>query len=92
MHVEHLHRGEFVEYAARAQAARVRAQLLGQCDMQAVGEEGDEDVRVDPVFELVMDRAHREVALEIFERLFDVHELDVVTPQLGGLGAGEIGA
>ena len=29
VYIEHLHGGEFVEHTARAQAARVRAQLLG---------------------------------------------------------------
>ena len=34
----------------------------------------------DTVLELVVDGAHGQVALEIFKRLFDLHELDVVAP------------
>ena len=45
MHIEHLYGGEFIDYATRAQAARVGTQLLRQRDVQAVGEERDEDVR-----------------------------------------------
>ena len=48
--------------------------------MQAVGEERDEDVRLDPGFELVMDGTNRQVPLEIAEGLFDFGELDVVLP------------
>ena len=39
--------------------------------MQAVGEEGEEDVGFDPLLVLVEDRADGEVALEVFEGLFD---------------------
>ena len=45
-----------------------------------------------PRFFLVVDRPDRKVAFEILERFFDLRELDVVTPQLGGIAAGEIGA
>jgi hypothetical protein len=40
--------------------------------MQAVGQEGDEDVRFDTGLELMKDRPQREIILEIFERLLDI--------------------
>lgn len=46
---------------------------------------------LDPVFELVEDGPHREIALEILEGLFDLHELDVVAPPLRRIGACEVG-
>ena len=49
---------------------RMRAQLLGQRDMQAVGQEGDEDVRLNARFVLVIDRPDRQISLEVLERLF----------------------
>ena len=39
--------------------------------MQAIGQEGDEDVRLDPGLELVKDQPDRQVAFEVFERLLD---------------------
>lgn len=53
---------------------------LPEGDMQAVGQEGNEDMCLDPGFVLVMDWADRQVTLEISERLFDFCELDVVLP------------
>ena len=70
----------------------MRSQLLGERDVQAVGQEGNEDVCFNPRFFLVVDRPDRKIAFEILERFFDLGELDVVTPQLGGVAAGEIGA
>jgi hypothetical protein len=45
----------------------MRSQLLRQCDVQAVGQGGDEDVRFNPRFVLVVDRPDRKIALEILE-------------------------
>ena len=90
--VEHLHTGELVEHAARRQARRVRSQLLGQRGMQAVGEERDKDVRFDALLVLMVDRADRQIALEVLEGFLNLDELEVVAPQLGGIVAGEIGA
>ena len=39
--------------------------------VQAVGQEGEEDVRLDAVLALMVDRADRQIALERFERLLD---------------------
>lgn len=43
------------------------------------------------MLELVVDRAYGEIAFQIFECLFDLYETNVVTPQLSGVGAGQIG-
>ena len=90
--VDHLHGGELLKHAARGQPGRLRSQLLGERDVQAVGQEGDEDVRFNPRFLLVVDRPDRKIAFEILEGFLDLRELDVVAPQLGGVAAGEIGA
>jgi hypothetical protein len=42
--------------------------------------------------QLVVDRANAQVALELFERLFDLGELDIPGPELNGIVAGEVGA
>ena len=53
-------------------------------DVQAVGQEGDEDVGFDPVLQLVVDRPQGQVALEVLEGLLDLDQLDVELPQLRG--------
>ena len=60
--------------------------------MQAIGEEGDEDVGFDTAFQLMEDRPDGEIALEVAEGLLDVDELEIVAPQSGGVVVGEIGA
>ena len=60
--------------------------------MQAIGQEGDEDVRLDAVLKLVVDRAEFQIVLEILERGLDLDELDIELPQMGGLSGAQIGA
>jgi len=40
--------------------------------MQTIGDEGDEDVRFDALFELVIDRAQLQIVLKILERRLDL--------------------
>ena len=46
LHVDHLDRRHLVEHRPRCQARRQRSQPLFQRDLQAVGEEGNKDVRL----------------------------------------------
>jgi hypothetical protein len=46
-------------------------QASRKSDVQAIGQEGDEDVRLDARLKLVKDRPDREVAFEVLERLLD---------------------
>ena len=41
---------------------------------------------------LVKDRPDRKIALEVLEGLFDLDKLEIVTPQQGGIGLGEVAA
>jgi hypothetical protein len=50
------------------------AKRLLQRDLQAVCDEGDKDVGLDPFVRLMMDRTDHEVVLEFLERLFDFDE------------------
>src|SRR5260370_6657887 len=70
--------------AERRQPWRQRMQAPRQSDVQAVGQEGDEDVRLDARLELVKDRPDCEVAFEILERLLDRHQQQIMAPQLAG--------
>ena len=70
--VDHLHGGELLEGAARGEPGGEGGELAAQRDVQAIGEEGDEDVGLDAPLALMMDRADGEVALEGSERLLDI--------------------
>ena len=78
--VDHLDGGELLEHAARGQPRRQRIQAAFERDMQAIGEEGDEDMRLDPLLLLVEDRADGEIAFEGLERLLHPNELQIVGP------------
>ena len=60
--------------------------------MQAIGEEGDEDVSLDALDQLMVDRAQLQVVLEILEGGLDFGELGVEPPQLRRLASAKIGA
>src|SRR5882757_11223536 len=92
MNIDHLDGSELLERASGGQAGCEGVQAVRQGDVQAVGEEGDEDVGFDALLVLVEDGADGEVALEVLEGLFDGDELDVVLPEQGWIVVGEIGA
>ena len=81
MHVDHLNGGELRERASGGEAGREAVQAAGQGDLEAVGEEGDEDMGFDAPFVVMEDRADREVAFEGLERLLHRDELNVVLPE-----------
>ena len=66
--------------------------LCAQRDVQAIGQEGDEDVGFDALFQLVIDRAQSQIVLEVLEGRLDLDQLDIELPQLGGLLPAQIGA
>ena len=45
--MNHLHGGELFDGAARREARRQGMEAPAECDMEAIGEEGDEDMRLD---------------------------------------------
>ena len=92
INVDHLHGREFLEHAARGEAWRERLQLLAERDVQAVGEEGDKDVRFDAPLFLVEHRPDGQIAFERFEGGFDLDELQIELPELGRIRRGEVRA
>jgi hypothetical protein len=67
MHVEHLDRRELVERLVHGEPWCTLLELILERDVQAVGKEGDEDVRFDASFFLMEDRADGQIAFEILE-------------------------
>src|SRR5271169_2750748 len=88
--VDHLHGGELLDDAARGQSWGERIEAAGEGYIEAIGEEGDEDVRLDAFDVLMEDRTDGEVALDGLERFFDGDELEIIGPQIGGIAAQEI--
>ena len=68
MDIDHLQGGELLQDGPRRQSRRARPGHVLQGDVQAVGDEGEEDVRLDPVLALMEDRADRQVVLKLLER------------------------
>ena len=62
MHVDHLHGSKLLQYAARCQPRRQRMQAPRQRDVQAISQEGNEDVGLDARLELVKDRPDGQIA------------------------------
>ena len=73
--IDHLHGGELLEHAARGKAWSECFQLLAERDVQAIGEEGDKNVRFDAPLLLMEDRADRQIAFEGLEGGLDFDEL-----------------
>src|SRR5271157_2952202 len=90
--VQHLDGGELLKHGAGRQPWRQRAQALFQRNLEAIGEEGHEDVRLDTLVCLMIDGPDGEIALELLERLLHFGELDVEGPQLRRGLSHEIGA
>src|SRR3954451_4743292 len=63
-----------------------------ESDVQAIGQEGDEDVRLDAGLELVKDWPDREIAFEVLERLLERDQQQIMAPQLGRVFLDEVGA
>jgi len=72
MHIHHFDCTQAIECFARGEAGRVLTKFVSQGHLQAVAQEGDEDVCFDAVFELVMDRPQIQIALERFKSFFHV--------------------
>src|SRR5215467_13236814 len=67
VHVEHLDGGHLVEHGARRETGSERLQAGAQRDLQAIGHESDEDVRLDTMLELMIDRPQLQIVLEVLD-------------------------
>ncbi len=92
MHIDHLQGGELLQNSPRCQSRRQGAQPMFQRDLQAVSDKRNEDVGIDTILALMVDRADGKVVFEFLEGLLDFGELKVVFPQFGGIFTVEIGA
>jgi hypothetical protein len=75
VHIEHLDGGKLVQNGTWGQAGGERTQPGSQGHVQAVGHEGDKDMRLDPTLELVKNGAQRQVVLQVLKGRFDFTRL-----------------
>ena len=92
MDVDHLDGFELFQDGAGRQARGFQLGSLLEGDLQAVGQEAHENMRLDPVVFLVVDRSQTQVVFDFLERLFDFGEYDVLFPQVFWIAGGQIGA
>ena len=69
-----------LQHATRRQPSSAALAALLERDVQAVGQEGDEDVCLDAAFGLVMNGTDRQITLQVAERLLDFGKLNIVLP------------
>ena len=91
MDIHHLDCRQLFQNGPRGQSRRQRTRLVLQRHLQAVGDEGDEEVGFDAMVELMVDRPQAQVVFQFLESLLDFSELDVVLPQGGRAGFGQVG-
>lgn len=92
MHVQHLQRRKFFQQTSRRQPAGHRPQFALQRHVQTIGQVSHEDVRFHALFLLVKDRSDLQIALEVFERRLDGHQLQIVFPERLRIGLRQVGA
>ena len=85
-------RGEFLQHRAWGQSGSVHPQPMLQRHGQTVSQEGNQDVRVHPMLQLMIDRPNAQIALQTFERRFDLRQLHVAIPQHGRIFRHKVGA
>jgi len=67
-HIDYLHRDEFLQRRAQSQSGSQGLEPIPQGDLQAVGDEGHEDVGLDALVGLMVDGANGEVAFLLLRR------------------------
>ena len=92
MHIEHLDRSELLEDRASRESGSQIAQPARQGDLEAVCQEGDEDMSFDSFLGLMVDRTDGKIAFDGLEGFFNLGELDVKLPQSGGIFLLEVAA
>src|SRR6202035_2964249 len=89
--VDHLDFCQLLQHRRRRQSRGVQQETLLQRDLQAVGEKGNQNVRVGAVLQLMVNGAYAEFTLERSEDRFDLRQLYVARPQDTGISGGQVG-
>src|SRR5213080_285251 len=89
-HVDHLDVTEFFQDGLRCQTRSIRHSAILQCDLQTVRQKSEEDVGIDTIFLLVIDRTDIQFAFQLAEHRFDLSQLDVECPDKGRVFSAKI--
>src|SRR5262249_14085571 len=81
--VEHPDRGHLMEHGRRGEPRRQSLEAGTERDVETIGHEGDEDVSLNSMFQLVMDGAEREIVFESLKGSLHFDELDIELPEFG---------
>ena len=90
--VDHLQGGHFFEDGARGEAGSEGAGARTQCGVQGKGGKADENMGLNAVPELMIDRADAEIAFEIAEGFLYLDELEGALPEFARVGRGQVRA
>src|SRR5713101_7909320 len=90
--IDHFNFGQLLQHRRRCQPRGVQQQALLQRHLQTVSEEGDQNVRVGAMLQLMIDGAYAEFALERSEDRFDLGQLHVTAPKHAGISGRKVGA
>ena len=82
-HINHFDFGQLLQHSLGRQPWGVEQETLLQSDLQAVGEKGNQNVRVGAMFQLVVDGAEAQFALERPEYRFNLGQLTVRSASSG---------
>jgi len=88
--IDHLDGGQCVQDGHRGEAGSMNHEPVFQRYLQTVGQEGDQDMGVGAVLQLVVEGTYAEIAFQGAEHGFDLRQLYVARPEQGGISTGEI--
>jgi hypothetical protein len=83
---------EFFQYSPGRQAWSRSVQAAVQSHVQAVSNEGDENVSFDAILKLMIDGADRQITFEITESFLNLGQLNVKLPKPCWIGSQQIEA
>src|SRR5919198_726196 len=79
--IDHLNRAQLFQHRRRGQAGRVNLQTVLQSDLETIGQEGDQNVRVYPALQVVVNGTNAQLTFERSKHCLDLSQLDVACPQ-----------
>jgi hypothetical protein len=85
-------RRKFLQHCSRSQTRSMNLQPMLQRYRQAIRQKRNHDMGVDPMLQLMIDGANAQLALQTFERRFDLHQLHVTIPQHRRIFRHQVGA
>ena len=90
--VDHLNRRQLFQHGGGSQPRCIKHQAVFQRDLQAIGQERNQDMRIHAMLQPMVNRAKSQIAFQGTEHRFDLRQLYVARPEDGGIFAADVGA